>query len=251
MKRRIGLRDWYTGLFRGDIVAKKESVEPVKPISIHDPTGLDSDKVLDPPPGPESVFLAASDEPAAPDELAASDDRRHERRYPLVGIEVLFSPFDGKVVANPGKMLREAVAFDMSLSGLSFDVRAPMEPGEELLIQIEDPAGQRAETVLAEVRWCRQIDDAHFRIGTRIKESTPGEPVHEPGELISKSVGKVPLVPSGAEFRCPACGELTHLTYIGLQAGTWEKGVFPLYKCDECKSTRSIIAILGYNRYGF
>ena len=38
---------------------------------------------------------------------------------------------------------------------------------------------------------------------------------------------------------------------IGLQAGTWEHGVFPLYQCGDCSSTRSIIAILGYNRYGF
>ncbi len=192
-----------------------------------------------------------SDGSVSSEDQESADDRRNERRYPVVGIELLFSPFDGKVVQNPGKMLREAVAFDMSLSGLSFDVREPMEPGEELLIQIEDPAEQRAETVVAEVRWCRQIDDAHFRIGTRIKESTPGEPTREPGELISKSVGKVPMVPSGAEFRCPACGKLTHLTYIGLQAGTWEQGVFPLYKCEDCKSARSIIAILGYNRYGF
>ena len=179
------------------------------------------------------------------------DDRRNERRYPVVGIELLYSPFDGKVVADAGKMLREAVAFDMSLSGLSFDVREPVEIGRELLIQIEDPAGGKAEQLLAEVRWCREIDDAHYRIGTRIKESTPGGPAHEAGEMISKSVGKKPLVPSGAEFRCPACGDLTELTLIGLQAGTWEQGVFPLYQCDACKSTRSIIAILGYNRYGF
>ncbi|MEM7585616.1 MAG: PilZ domain-containing protein [Acidobacteriota bacterium] len=183
--------------------------------------------------------------------MPLADERRQERRYPVVGIEVLFSPFDGKVVDNPGEMLRAAVAFDMSLSGLSFDVRSPLEPGEELLIQLDHSAEQRAETMLAEVRWCRQIDDAHFRIGTCIKDSTPGEPTREAGEVISKSLGKVPLVPSGADFRCPACGELTHLTYIGLQTGAWEKGVFPLYKCDECKSTRSIIAILGYNRYGF
>ena len=37
------------------------------------------------------------------------DDRRQERRYPVVGIEVLFSPFDGKVLENAGQMLREAV----------------------------------------------------------------------------------------------------------------------------------------------
>ncbi len=182
---------------------------------------------------------------------ASEDDRRHERRYPVVGIELLFSPFDGKVVENAGKMLRDAVAFDMSLSGLSFDVREPVEIGRELLIQLADPAGGPGERLLAEVRWCREIDDAHYRIGTRIKESNPEDPAHEPGELISKSAGRKPMVPSGAEFRCPACGELTELSLIGLQAGTWETGVLPLYQCNSCRSTRSIVAILGYNRYGF
>ena len=182
---------------------------------------------------------------------AGEDDRRHERRYPVVGIELLFSPFDGKVVENAGKLLRDAVAFDMSLSGLSFDVREPVEIGRELLIQLADPAGGPGERLLAEVRWCREIDDAHYRIGTRIKESNPGDPAHEPGELISKSVGRKPMVPSGAEFRCPACGELTELSLIGVQDGTWDTGVLPLYQCNTCRSTRSIIAILGYNRYGF
>ena len=184
-------------------------------------------------------------------EQQTTDDRRHERRYPVVGIELLYSPFDGKVLANAGQLLREAVAFDMSLSGLSFDVKEPVEAGRELLIQLAHPGGGPGERLLAEVRWCREIDDAHYRIGTRIKESSPGEPLHEAGELISKSVGKKPLVPSGAEFRCPACGDLTEFTLIGLQAGTWKEGVFPLYKCEACHSTRSIVAILGYNRYGF
>ena len=181
----------------------------------------------------------------------AEDDRRQERRYPVVGIGLLFSPFDGKVLENAGQLVREAVAFDMSLSGLSFDVREPVAPGEELVIQLEDPAGGQAERMLAEVRWCEQLDDAHFRIGTRIKESTPGEPGEIASELMSKSISKGPSVPSGAEFRCPACGDLVEFTLIGLQGGTWEKGAFPLYQCSACESTRSIIAILGYNRCGF
>ena len=188
-------------------------------------------------------------EPGSGEERAWSEpdgDRRHERRYPVVGIEVLYSPFDGKVLENAGQLVREAVAFDISLSGLSFDVREKLAEGEEVVIQIEDPAGGQAERILAEVRWCHQID-AHYRIGTRIKESTAGEPIA--GELISRLSG--PLVPSGAEFRCPACGKRTYFTLIGLQGGTWEKGVFPLYKCGACESTLSIIAILGYNRSGF
>lgn len=182
----------------------------------------------------------------------SDDDRRHERRYPVVGIEVLFSPFDGKVLANTGQMLREAVAFDISLSGLSFDVTEPVEEGEELLIQIADPTGGQGERILAEVRWCHQVDHAHYRIGTRIKESETEEIASEAtGDLISEPIGRGPQVPSGAEFRCPACKEQTSFSFIGLQSGTWEKGVFPLYQCAACASTRSIVAILSFNRHGF
>ena len=192
-------------------------------------------------------------EPEIPKEaVALDDDRRHERRYPLVGIEVLFSPFDGKVLANTGQMLREAVAFDMSLSGLSFDVTEPVEEGSDLLIQIADPTGGPGERILAEVRWCHKVDHAHYRIGTRIKESqATGKPGETAANLASDRIGRGPQVPSGAEFRCPACKELTEFSFIGLQSGTWEAGVFPLYQCAACASTRSIVAILSFNRHGF
>ncbi len=183
---------------------------------------------------------------------AHDDDRRHERRYPVVGVEVLFSPFDGKVLENTGKMVREAVAFDISLSGLSFDVMEPVAEGEDLLIQFADPAGGKAESILAEVRWCHKVDHAHYRIGTRIKESKSVEPGGDArGRLAPQPIGRGPQVPSGAEFRCPACKEFTIFSLIGLQSGSWEKGVFPLYQCKSCASTRSIVAILSFNRHGF
>jgi len=187
-------------------------------------------------------------------ETAADDDRRIEHRYPVVGIGVLFSPFDGKVLENTGKMLREAVAFDISLSGLSFDVTEAVEAGRELEIQIADPAGGQGERILAEVRWCHQLDHAHYRIGTRIKEAEAAEPLGKAevtGRGVPQAIGRGPEVPSGGEFRCPACAELTTFSLIGLQSGTWERGVFPLYQCGGCGSTRSIVAILSYNRHGF
>lgn len=191
-----------------------------------------------------------SDGPAEP--ASSEADRRDERRYPVVGIEVLFSPFDGQVLHNAGQMLREAVAFDISLSGLSFDVTEPLPEGEELVIQIADPAGGPGERILAEVRWCQRIDHAHYRIGTRIKESASwDERVAAAGELVSEAIGRGPQVPSGAEFRCPACEQWTLFSLIGLQSGSWENGVFPLYQCSACASTRSIVAILSYNRHGF
>ena len=205
----------------------------------------------------EATESAVAGEPGEP---ARGEDRRHERRYPVVGIGLLYSPFDGKVLEKAGQLVREAVAFDMSLSGLSFDVREPVAEGEELVIQVEDPGGGPAERVLAEVRWCQELDHAHYRIGTRIKEwaagepGTGGEPAAEALDaeaLDAVSISRGPSVPAGGDFRCPACGKLTQFTLIGLQAGTWEKGDFPLYQCASCSSTRSMIAILGFNRRGF
>ncbi len=191
--------------------------------------------------------------PGSPaEEIVSDDDRRDELRYPVVGIEVLFSPFDGKVLENTGKMLREAVAFDMSLSGLSFDITEPLEEGKELEIQIADPSGGQSERILAEVRWCHKVDHAHYRIGTRIKESETSEVLGEAaGKRVPQPIGRGPQVPSGAEFRCPACKAMTTFSFIGLQSGTWEAGVFPLYQCSACSSTRSIVAILSFNRHGF
>ena len=116
----------------------------------------------------------------------------------------------------------------------------------------DDPAGGQGERTLAEVRWCHKIDHAHYRIGTRIKESEASEVLGETaGERVPQPIGRGPQVPSGAEFRCPACKELTTFSLIGLQSGTWETGVFPLYQCASCSSTRSIVAILSFNRHGF
>ncbi len=174
------------------------------------------------------------------------DDRRREKRFPAVGITLLYSPNDSDCVPNTGELVREATAYDMSLTGLSFDVREPLAGGEELYIQIEDPAGGPAEQVLAEVKWCRRVDYGHFRIGTKIRATRSGPTADE--EPLTRPVGRGPAVPSGAELRCPSCRAVTTLSFIGLQSGPWEKGVMPLYQCSACDSSRTIAAILAHNR---
>jgi hypothetical protein len=93
-------------------------------------------------------------------------DRRQERRFPVVNIGILYSPMEERCLDNAGQLMREAVAVDVSLRGVSFDVREPLAQGDELLIELDNPGGP-AERILAEVRWCRKIDDAHYRIGDR------------------------------------------------------------------------------------
>lgn len=176
------------------------------------------------------------------------DERRRERRFPVVGIAVLYSPSEGRCLDNAGQLVREAVAFNVSLTGLSFDVRESLMPGEELLIELDDPAGGPGERILAEVRWCRRVDDAHFRIGTRIKESLSLQPGTAVGEIVATPIGKGLPVPSGVDFRCPACGQQAAFDLLGLQSGAWEHGVMPLYRCGTCDTSRSITSILAYNR---
>ena len=173
-------------------------------------------------------------------------DRRRERRFPVVGIGVLYSPTEGRCLDNAGQLVREAVAIDVSLTGLSFDVREPLAPGEELLIELDDPAGGPAERILAEVRWCRQVDDAHFRIGTRIRETVAAG--RNGADVAARPIGKGLPVPSGVDLRCPACGSQSAFTLLGLQPGNWKTGVMPLYQCSTCDSSRSITSILAYNR---
>ena len=186
-------------------------------------------------------------EPIPPSPLPGPD-RRRERRYPVVGIGVLYSPTERRCLDNAGQLVREAVAVDVSLTGLSFDVREPLAPGEELLIELDDPAGGPAERILAEVRWCRQVDDAHYRIGTRIRETVAVGRNGDDADVAARPIGKGLPVPSGVDLRCPACGGQSEFTLLGLQPGAWETGVMPLYQCGVCDSSRSITSILAYNR---
>ncbi len=182
------------------------------------------------------------------EESTLNQERRQERRYPLVGIAVLYSPTEGKYLADTGRRLCEAAAVDMSLSGLSFDVREPLAPGEEILIELDDPEGGQGERILAEVRWCRRVDDAHFRIGTRIRESMAVERRAAREDIVGRPIGKGLPVPTEVDLRCPACGVQAAFTLLGLQPGAWEHGVMPLYQCGSCDSSRSITSILAYNR---
>ena len=188
--------------------------------------------------------MTETDSPQPP----PGSDRRRERRYPVVGIGVLYSPTEGRCLDNAGQLVREAVAVDVSLTGLSFDVRESLAPGEELLIEIDDPAGGPAERILAEVRWCRKVDDAHFRIGTRIRETVALGRNGSAVDVVAEPIGKGLPVPSGVDLRCPACGQQTAFELLGLQSGAWEHGVMPLYQCGTCDSSRSITSILAYNR---
>ena len=188
--------------------------------------------------------MSADRKPRSP-----ADDRRQERRYPVVGIAVLYSPSEGKCLEDAGRLVRQAFAYDMSLSGLSFDVSEPLEPEDELFIEIADPTGQ-AERILAEVRWCRKIEEHHYRIGTWIKQAAAMDHPGTTAGLEAKPIGKGAPVPSEVDFECPACGNQTIFALVGLQSGSWKQGLLPLYQCSLCQSSRAITGLLAHKRGG-
>ena len=173
---------------------------------------------------------------------------RLEYRFPTVGIELLYSPVEGKCLENAGRMLREAVGFDMSLSGIAFDVREPMEPGSYLVVEVASPIGGHAERVITEIRWCNELGNGLYRVGTQIIESEPGDVTIEADDRIGESVGAGPSVPTEIECVCGSCGVDSRFVFEGNQEGRWAEGVLPLYTCSSCQSTLSIIGLLATNR---
>ncbi len=179
------------------------------------------------------------------------EDRRAEVRFPAVGIDLLYCPVAGDCLEGAGESLRQAVAFDMSLSGLSFDVGRPLTQGATLLVLVDNPRGGPQERLLAEVRWCRELAPGHYRVGTVIQEARLEAPTGgelDPAPAAVEAIGKGPRVPTEAEFHCPACGARATFRLRGIQRGTWQRGIFPLYDCSACGTTRGISGILSHNR---
>ena len=86
-----------------------------------------------------------------------------------------------------------------------------------------------------------------YRVGTRIVEAWPGEPVDE-DVTAYEPIGTGPAVPVEAEFTCPACKQRAIFGLEGIQTGrAIDQGLMPLYTCGACKSTRTIVSILTMN----
>ncbi len=171
---------------------------------------------------------------------------RIQQRYPCVGIDLMYSPLQEDYIEGMGAKIYQAVCHDMSFSGLSFDVIHAMQPGERIVIIVENQF-QPSERLSAEVRWCKAISADVFRIGVKI--------LLEEGDDFSDCIQELEdiaahdlAMPSGAELRCPLCLERSVFSLIDNQQGHWKQGVLPLYSCSICTTTRTIPNILEFNR---
>lgn len=172
---------------------------------------------------------------------------RSQERFPCVGIDLMYSPLQDDYVEGMGAKIYQAVCHDMSFSGLSFDVVHDMQPGERLVIVVENQFRPQ-ERLYAEVRWCKQLEESVFRIGVQILLTTD-----ENAELLTITdlediAAHEAAMPSGAELRCPLCLERAVFSLVDNQAGHWAHGVLPLYGCSVCGTTRTIPNILEFNR---
>jgi hypothetical protein len=175
-------------------------------------------------------------------------ERRGAFRFPTVGIGLLFCPVEGKCVDHVARDLLEAAGVDMSLSGIAFDVDRPLEFGQKLMVMVESPLGGTGERLLTEVRWCKELPDGNYRVGTSILTSQSSGVLNVESDIHPVPISAGPRLPSEVEFYCPSCHEKVTFHLLGVQPGTWQKGVLPLYDCSGCNSTLSITSILSYNR---
>ena len=170
-------------------------------------------------------------------------ERRREQRFPCVGIGLLYSPIQGGFMAGVGQAFYRAVSHDVSTSGVSFDVEQPVEPGQTLCILVANPGDGPSERLTAEVRWCREVDPGHYRVGTvlRAVDYVAGE---ERDALHAASIGQGVAVPADVRLLCPSCRERSLFRFVGDQPGKWGHGKFPLYDCSACGTTRSMASML-------
>jgi len=175
------------------------------------------------------------------EQTETSVELRREKRYPCVGITLLYSPAQNATVINFAECLVKAKMHNVSLSGLAFEVDREMQEGDRLVILIRQPDCDASARVMAEVRWCKQLLAKHYLIGVAIDAAVPITR-DAPGKHVSDPIGKT-TVPQELSVLCPACKKLVDFTYIGEQPVFAGVGIMPLYNCSRCGTTRSLTGI--------
>ena len=174
-------------------------------------------------------------------------ENRREQRYPCLGIGLLYSLNMKANMENVGADIYRAQIYDMSLCGLSIDVHEHYEAGEKIRLCIEAPLGQR-EILVAEVKWCKSMEDVSYRLGLTIQNYSGTAESCEKSSAKGCYSHQKQAVPSEIRLHCPSCEEHAQFEYLGEQAGIPDNGVLSLYNCSACGTTRSITTILQYNR---
>lgn len=190
-------------------------------------------------------------------------DKREDARYPCVGIPLLYRQVN-RDSSLPG--FSQSSIHNISRMGMSFDVNKPLNVNDRIriLLNIDQhnidqhnvDEHRVSDSCLAEVRWCKQLPGGNYRIGLKmipdIEESK--QPHHATGitdwdthnllnEVRDDSTDRLSL-PDKVETLCPACSKRAIFSYVACQPILADKGIMPLYDCDQCHSTRSLQGIL-------
>ena len=171
-------------------------------------------------------------------------DARKESRYPCVGIPVLYSPANSTCTGNLADCLYKAVAVDMSLSGLAFDVYQKMYAGDALRILLEKTGGNVFEELSSEVRWCEELSPKQYRVGVVIDASAKIINTQLSAQR-NEFVGELE-VPKEINSCCPSCKQQATFDFVSYQPVLAGNGVMPLYNCSLCGTTRSLTGVLGH-----
>ena len=175
-------------------------------------------------------------------------DSRIENRYPCVGIPLLYSRDTNST--HLSRYFRSHLK-NISLLGLAFDVTQQMASAEKIRVYVDVSNKKASDSFLADIRWCRKINEKLFRIGVSldltsiIKEEGYRQNNVNAASAIQSRTAEALDIPQEVDAVCPACRRMSSFQYLGCQPVLGGQGVMPLYDCGLCHSTRSLQGILS------
>jgi len=170
------------------------------------------------------------------------ENRRQEERYICAGIPLLYSSSTSSCIDDLANSLQLVTVYDMSLSGLAFDVDRAMEKGDKMILIMEQSEEGMKEGLAAEVRWCDALPSGKYRIGVAVDLS---ENIMKTGigEKMADAIADKEF-PKEIEIKCPSCQADSIFKFFSEQPVLSGSGMLPLYNCSVCNTTRSLPGIL-------
>lgn len=171
-------------------------------------------------------------------------ENRREPRYQCIGIPLLYSALNDKVVTDLGENIYNAAVIDMSLSGLAFDIEEPMQEGDKIHMLFDKSDIDADDVLMTKVRWCKTLPSGLYRIGVEVDKSISWNAKFD---AKTKFYGQR-KAPSEIEVRCPACNNESVFNFSGFQPVMGCKAQLLLYDCSLCGTTRSLTGIIDINK---
>ncbi|HEC29719.1 MAG TPA: PilZ domain-containing protein [Gammaproteobacteria bacterium] len=170
------------------------------------------------------------------------ENRRSEERYTCAGIPLLYSSLTGSCIDDLADSLQLVTVYDMSLSGLAFDVDRAMKKGDKMILIMEQSEEGMKEGLSAEVRWCDALPSGKYRIGVAVELSENAMKANTDEKMVDIITDKE--FPKEIEIRCSTCQADSIFNFFSEQPVLSGSGLLPLYNCSVCNATRTLPGIL-------